>query len=668
MEEQQAIDQIFNLTWTEHKALVRKSHADPGHLLADVHAYMASAPANISEIWKEHKHVIHGLRVFPARIHGSVHMLSLDDPKTLLATYKATALSRAAASSFEVPAPPGLSYLPFQRAGIEYASHRDHTLIADEMGLGKTIQAIGFCNLLRGVREVILVVPAYLKLNWKVEIEKWFIGEASVVIVNAQDEFPAPPRQGRTQFTVINYDILHRYNVSRTFDVGILDEAHFCKNMETKRTKAVMALNVKRWMMLTGTPALNRPIELYPLIKLGAGSRAPSLNKFAKTFCGAKKNGFGTDNRGCTNPIKLQQFLRSTFMIRRLKSQVLKELPPKRRQVIELPPTSEIKMALDMEREAWAPHEDTLIDIKIRMDDAAIADDDEAFMELASAMQKEFSIAFHEMAKARVMLSELKAPIIASHAREFLDSAEIKKLIVFFYHKEACRIFAEALKDLGSVMITGDVPMEQRHELVTRFQTDPSCQVIVGTIGAMGTGFTLHAADTVIMGELDWRPGIIAQAEDRSHRIGQKRSVLCQYFLFEDSVDSKMIGDIIAKMEILSRILDCADKTDAPVTPQGERKTPPRKRRSVVGAPLTKELGELVLEGIKMLAGSDKDMARTRNNAGFSKFDTYTGHRLAAKDSLSKKEAEFGRDLLWKYRRQLDQGTFRILWPDVQID
>jgi hypothetical protein len=302
------------------------------------------------------------------------------------------------------------------------------------------------------------------------------------------------------------------------------------------------------------------------------------------------------------------------------------------------------------------------------MDDAAIADDDEAFMELASAMQKEFSIAFHEMAKARVMLSELKAPIIASHAREFLDSAEIKKLIVFFYHKEACRIFAEALKDLGSVMITGDVPMEQRHELVTRFQTDPSCQVIVGTIGAMGTGVTLHAADTVIMGELDWRPGIIAQAEDRSHRIGQKRSVLCQYFLFEDSVDSKMIGDIIAKMEILSRILDCADKTDAPVTPQGERKTPPRKRRSVVGAPLTKELGELVLEGIKMLAGSDKDMARTRNNAGFSKFDTYTGHRLAAKDSLSKKEAEFGRDLLWKYRRQLDQGTFRILWPDVQID
>ncbi len=527
-----------------------------------------------------------------------------------------------------------------------------------------TIQAIGVCNDLN-INDVVVVCPAYLKLNWEREIRQWRVGEVEVFVLYGKSPVPplGAPKAGTSRFIIINYEILGRFTgafSSHTFGALILDEAHCIKNLDTQRTKATFAISAKRKLALTGTPALNRPFELYPLVKL-LMPRPMSKETFGRKFCGSGGRG-SIDFRGSSNPVALQQLLRQNFMIRRLKKNVLKELPPKRRQVIELPPPGEIKMVLDLENETWGPHEETLIAIKHQMDEAEMAEDDEAFMRLAGQFGTKMAIAFSEMAKIRVELSMAKIQFIAPHCREFLLGSD-EKLIIFFYHKEAAGALCSALSEFGSRLITGDVKMSDRDAAVQAFQTDPKCRVIIGTIGAMGTGVTLTASSTVIMAELDWRPGILAQAEDRAHRIGQLESVLCQYFVFSDSVDSKMVFDIISKMSVLFRVLDSESTTnDSSSDPLATPAKRTKKRRRAIK--VEKEKHDLVLGALRVVAANNRDMARETNGVGFSKFDSYAGMKLSSLGSLQRGELSFAANLVWKYRKQIDPLVIRDIWPN----
>lgn len=663
MEQEQFIQSLDQLPWSSHSRIIRTGMVRPGELKTDVCAWVTDIDQQTLSQVKEHRDALRSLRVFPLVISGIPSLTSLDDPKTLLRTYQGMTMSRAATSDERIIAPDGKEYLPFQRAGIVYARGRMGTLFGDEMGLGKTIQAIGVCND-RNIKDILVVCPAYLKLNWKREIEQWRIGNVDTVILYGKSGVPdLSPVERKSRFIIINYDILHRFTnalSSHEFGALILDEAHCIKNLETKRTQAVFEIKARVKLALTGTPALNRPFELYPLVKL-LMPRPMSKDAFGKKFCGSGGRG-SIDFRGSSNPVALQQLLRQNIMIRRLKKDVLKELPPKRRQVIELPPPSEMKMTLDLEAETWGPHEEVLLSIKHQMDEAEMAEDDEAFMKLAGQFGTKMAIAFTEMAKIRVELSMSKIHFIAPHCREFLMGGD-EKLIVFFYHKEAAGKLCEMLSDFGSKLITGDVKMADRDAAVQAFQNDPSCRVIIGTIGAMGTGVTLTASSTVIMAELDWRPGILAQAEDRAHRIGQLESVLCQYFVFEDSVDSKMVFDIISKMSVLYRVLDSTSTTnDVLETPRGEGAPKSKRKRKIIK--VEKEKHDLVLGALKAIAANNRDMARQTNGVGFSKFDNYAGMRLSALESLQRGELSFAANLVWKYRKQVDPIVIRDIWPN----
>ncbi len=177
-------------------------------------------------------------------------------------------LSQASDSDLDVPVPDGLEYLPFQRAGIAYAASREATLIADEMGLGKTIQAAGLINLTTP-HSVLIICPASLKLNWQNELNRWLVRERSIDVVSG-DEWP----DSEEDIVIINYDILarnkHSIN-SKLWDLVIFDEAHYCKNPKAERTKMALSIKANRKLMLTGTPMINRPVELQPL----AGYLAP---------------------------------------------------------------------------------------------------------------------------------------------------------------------------------------------------------------------------------------------------------------------------------------------------------------------------------------------------------------------------------------------------------
>lgn len=608
------------------------------------------------------------LRVGCQIVEGYPVIISLDNPAGLLAAHRASIMSRSASSSIEVPSPPGMTYMPFQLAGIQFQQEKGNTLFADEMGLGKTIQIIGGFNsvLAKNPNSSLLVVcPAYLKLNWKAELEKWLIQKMDIYIINAKTKGKPtkfPQRGHYPCVAIINYDILGRYveDINRNrFDMVALDECHMIKTPEAKRTIAVFDLKAPLRLAASGTPAVNRPIELWPIIRFLLGERkAPKYWDFAKEYCNGKKSPFGIDVRGSSNPVKLRQWMRKNFMVRRLKSEVLKELPPKTRQVIELPPDSEIKMVVDMENEKFAPHEETIGKMMVRLAEAEISEDDDEFHAVSAEIAREIKMAIHEISAERVRLSQLKAPLIAAHAKDCLLDPD-KKLIIFTYHKEAGRIISELLG--AGPPIDGDMPIPRRHEACKRFQSDPDCRAIVGTIGAMGVGVTLTASSHVIIAELDWRPGIMCQAEDRAHRIGQLSNVLVQYFLFPDSVDSKMIGNLIEKMEVLSQVLDQGGSNQAK-EPRGKRKKNPIME--FYASKVTPDVQKLTLRGLRELAAMDD--RRTQDSKGFSKWDSPIGQRLASKESLTKQETAFGLRLIYRYRRQIPDIASALPLAELQ--
>ena len=457
--------------------------------------------------------------------------------------------SCATDSGLEVPAPEGLEYLPYQRAAVAYALERESTLIADEMGLGKTIEALGVINSNPETRRVLIVCPASLKLNWLRECERWLVGELRVGV--AGKSYPDD-----ADVVIVNYELLGKWELQldRDWDVLIADECHYVKNREAKRTKRLFALEARRKLFLTGTPILNRPIEVHPI----AGHLAPGdfghFWTFAKRYCKPQKNRFGWDFSGAANLEELHERLRGTIMIRRVKAEVLTDLPPKRRQVIELS-SEHLAQLIARESEAWDEHSQSLARMRSR---SRASKADVAGEELAD-LRKQVNVAFGELAKLRRETALAKVPLVVEHVRNALEASA--KLVLFAHHRDVIAELAAPFGD-AAVTLTGDHKVEARQAAVDRFQEDPECTLFIGSITAAGFGLTLTAASHVVFAELDWVPAHLTQAEDRTHRIGQKDSVLVQHLVLQDSLDARMVSTLMRKQRIVDRVADGQKQAD----------------------------------------------------------------------------------------------------------
>lgn len=557
--------------------------------------------------------------------------------------------SRAADCDIDIPAPGGLHYLPYQRAGIAYALQRRATIIGDEMGLGKTIQAIGFVNWTPTIRRVLIVCPASLKLNWRNELQKWLTRPLSIGVVNASD-YPD------TDIVIVNYDVLERH-IDRlravTWDVVILDECHYIKNPKAKRTQILTGdgkdpIKAHHYLLLTGTPITNRPAELFPLLQIadptGLGR---NFFSFAKKYCDAKHNGFGWDFSGASNLDDLQLRLRETCMVRRLKKDVLTELPAKQRQVIELPANGAIK-AIKAEQKAAAKYEDILADLKAAVELARLNDDQEQYAEAVERLREGQSAAFDEMSQCRHDVALAKVPHVVEHLETVLG--EGNPVVIFCHHKDVVQAIKEKYPDAG--VITGDVKVEDRQRAVEDFQAGRT-SLIIGTIGAMGVGLTLTAAHHVVFAELDWVPGNVSQAEDRCHRIGQTESVLVQHLVLEGSLDAHMVRVLIHKQEVIDAALDKdARIKNEPIT---FVETPAPKEPKAPVKEYSKEQRSMLIWALMQLA-SVCDGARSEDMAGFNKVDARIGKQLALQSDLSPRQAACAVKLVRRYRRQLPDG------------
>lgn len=603
---------------------------------------------------------------------------------------EAAEASRATDAAIEVPAPSGREYLPFQRAGIAYASKRAGTLLADEMGLGKTIQAIGLINSDPSLEHILVVCPKSLTLNWERELRRWLVrrdlhvsrSPASPVGIRivgfdqaiglVETKQPAPGAVGRPDRYGRCYrpkptKVAHPVpSLDRDWDLIIIDECHLVKNPKAQRTQVVQALakRARRRLTLTGTPIVNRPAELWTILQI---TDPASWDADGKGWWRFRRY------TGGYHSAELQQRLRETCMVRRLKADVLTELPAKRRQIVELPANGAAQ-AIAAETSAWDARQEALDGLRAAVELAKASDNPADYAQAVSELQEGLRAAFEEMSRIRRETAVAKIPYVVEHVRMALEDDPSTKLVVMGHHHEVIDGIRDQLASFGAVSLTGRDSLDVRQAAVDRFQSDSACRVFVGSIQAAGVGITLTASSHVVFAELDWVPGNVSQAEDRVHRIGQTaESILIQHLVLEGSLDARMAEVLVAKQEVIDRSLDRktengSDVQSRPVVPiepvvpgrEAPATSGPRSDLDRVAATMTAERAAMIHSALRELAGVC-DGARTLDGAGFSKIDVQIGISLASAPRLSARQAALGLKLVRKYRRQLGSLAQAIL-------
>ena len=633
----------------------------------------------------------------------------------------AAAASRAIMASVntELRVPTDLGYRPFQQAGIQYALGREATLIGDDMGLGKTVQAIGTLNNDDSWKSVVFIVPASLKVNWERELRKWLVSDASIGIASGKD-FP------ETDIVIINYDILKKHHKAmhgRAWDYVILDEAHYVRNPQAARTKEIFGewdyrtksftkapLTGTKRIALTGTPIPNRVKEIWGLLTWLRPDLFPpnGFFTFARKYCGAHKKWAGRrqvwDFDGATDLDELQMILRENVMVRRLKSEVLTELPAKIRQIISLPAPKGVARLLKTAAKSAEAHE-TEINELLRQRSFAILDSDhETYMEVSQKLADAERIAFDKMSEVRHELAIAKIPQVVEHVDNALEGG---KVVVMAHHYDMVDGLAAALREKGHevVTLTGRDSQEARQYAVDAFQTDDNVKVFIGNIQAAGVGLTLTASSHVVFAELDWVPGNVTQAEDRCHRMGQTDTVLVQHLVIDGTLDARMVHTLVEKQRVMDNLLDVdhGEYEDEFVTPELAVNTAPvyldwglveaarleqevrdnqkaaraeraaaRQEEVIEGrllrnsvdvlaaAGIPAEVKAAIHKGVQTLA-SYCDGAKDKDDAGFAKSDVALGKHIASLPALDSREAAVGALLVRHYHRQLPDDVVKVV-------
>lgn len=511
-------------------------------------------------------------------------------------------------------------YLPFQRGGITEMFVRNNVLLADEQGTGKTIQVCGFINaswMVNKVRpRVLYVCPNNLRLNVISEMTKWL--DPALLTEYGDIEQCTSAAFFPSDLIVASFEGFVKWAMTlkeQPWDILIVDEAHGFKNRSTKRAQALFTMRdiPAKKILMTGTPIPNYPYELFPLIHFLDPEQWSSAAAFEGRYCPFK-------NKYAYHMDELQQFLREGMavvrgsekkveldeagsrefkcrncpwqseseseatkhvttneghrvrltreigsrvtmvstktwkpglMIRRLKKEVLPELPRKRRQVIELPAEGELLQLVEEENALWEKNIEATAQLEMALADLTPeASNETDFEKLVEGLRFNKSYLFTEIALIRHKLAVAKVPYVIEHLENLLESKE--KVVVFIHHRDVGEAIQERFPE-NSVLAYGSTPV---HALMRRFQEDDTCNLFIGSLKAAGVGLNLQVAHNVVFAELDWVPGVITQAEDRCHRIGQDKQLLIQHLVAQNSMDSNMAKRIIRKQKTIGQALN----------------------------------------------------------------------------------------------------------------
>ncbi len=426
----------------------------------------------------------------------------------------------------EVAAVLGGELAAFQWAGVHYVLAARRAFLADEQGLGKTVQALAALEA-DGAFPAVVVCPASMKLIWEREASHW-LPHRSISVVSGRSTVPVP-----AELTILNYELVaaQRQTLARRgLRALVVDESHYVKNPQAKRTQAVRRLAESvaddgLRLALSGTPVLNHAEELIPQLRvIGRLEDFGSGARFAREF------------RAMRSEERLHWHLRRRCFVRRLKVDVMPQLPAKRRVVVPIALTnrSEYRIA---ERDVieWLRSQPlSLTELDARESAALRA---ERLAQL-TVLQR--------------LAARGKLAAALSWIDDFLASGEA--LVVFARHIEVQHALLRHRPD--ALHILGDDPLPARERAIDAFQDPGGPSLIVCATRAAAQGITLTRASNVCFLELEWTPAMHDQAEDRCHRIGQRDAVTAWYLLAAETIDETMARLIAAKRELIAAVTD----------------------------------------------------------------------------------------------------------------
>jgi SWI/SNF-related matrix-associated actin-dependent regulator 1 of chromatin subfamily A len=418
-----------------------------------------------------------------------------------------------------------------QKEAIEKLVRNKKFILADDMGLGKTTSTI-IAALETGAKKVLIVCPASLKINWQREIANY--SDRSVYIAEGKkfsDEH---------DFVIVNYDILKNFHdikekdkseiMKINFDLVIMDEAHMISNPQAQRTKIAndIASKSNRVWLLSGTPMTSRPMNYYNLLNLVDSPVAMNWMAYAKRYCNGFQFSVGKRKvwnvTGASNLDELRERT-STHILRRLKEEVL-DLPEKIITPVYLRLKSKDYEELMGEYFDWYdqnPEESSSLTIQ-----------------------------FGKLMKVRKVIAQEKINNTIELAENIIEQG--KKVIIFTNFTDTLnQIYNHFGK--SAVYLDGSCSKFHRQNAVDEFQTNDKIKVFVGNLKAAGVGITLTSAEAVIMNDLSFVPAEHSQAEDRSHRIGQKNSTSVYYPLFENTIEGAIYDILNRKKKIISTVM-----------------------------------------------------------------------------------------------------------------
>lgn len=412
---------------------------------------------------------------------------------------------------------------PYQEIGRDFLANRNNAVLGDDMGLGKTVQAIEAAKV-RSITAGIIICPLAVRRSWvkslRAQYPTIFIREL------ASPKVLPEPRA----FNIVNYDIAWReplitYLKKHQWPLLICDEAHFLKNKDSKRTKALLMRNglysrcEYRWM-LTGTPILNRPEELYTILR----SLCPDVlgvykdfYRYAYQFCAAFQDTFGFNTSGASHLDQLAHML-GGVMLRRMKREVLKDLPQVTYEKVYLEPTDKL-------------------------------------MTLTKREKEEAENLIGEIASLRKALGVLKVQPAIAHLEDLLTVKN--KVVVFAWHTDVIEGIKKHFGD-KAVVYTGAESAKQKEEAIDAFVKRPEISLFVGQLKAAGVGIDglQEVCDVCVFVEMSYVPGELLQAIDRLCRIGQDNPVLAQFLVAEDSMDEELVNGLTKKAGNIKTVLN----------------------------------------------------------------------------------------------------------------
>lgn len=445
----------------------------------------------------------------------------------------------------ELKIPPHLDKIlyPFQKEGVNFLhSLNGNAILGDEMGVGKSIQTITYIEANPNIKTAVIICPASLKLNWAKECGLWMSAYNLYILQsnntkNIEKMQVVSNTKAIKTIYIINYDIVKAWVPvlqNKNIDIIAADEVHFIKSEKSQRTKAVklLAKSSKRFIGLSGTPIVNRPIEFYNALSLVQPGLFTSYWSYAHRYCGPKNNGFGVTFTGATKTEELHEIVKSV-MIRRKKEDVLTELPSKIRSCIPI--------EINNKKEYNKARKDI---IKWILENEGKAKSEKA--KSAETLVK--------IAKLKRLTVEGKMKGCIAWIKDYLETNN--KLIIFGVHKKTLLDIEQAFPGI-CVKIDGSVHMKKRNDAVEAFQNDPKIKLFLGNVKAAGAGLNLTAANSTCFLELPNTPGDCLQAEDRVYRIGQLAdSVNAYYLIAQNTIEDDIIKMLIKKMSVLNAVVD----------------------------------------------------------------------------------------------------------------